>query len=87
MVNTARKKENDHDNAKNAKKDGGQHEEIERAKYNITSCRSRKTIQDSLPSRRAGVSKLRNYSCSWPTETLTRAIRGFFAGTAMTCGN
>jgi len=64
MINTARKKENDHDNAKNEKKDGEQHEEIERAKYNITSCRSRKTIQDSLPSRRAGVSELRNYSCS-----------------------
>lgn len=36
---------------------------------------------------RGGVSELRNYSCSWPTETLTRAIRGLFIGTTVTGGN
>lgn len=48
-VNTPRKKADD---AKNAKKNGEQRRGRDRAKYNITSGGSRKTIQDSLPSRR-----------------------------------
>lgn len=86
-VNTPRKKEIDRD-AKNAKKKGEQRGGRDRERNSSITLRVAGVVKlFKTHCRRGGVSKLRNYSCSWPTETLTHAIRGLFIGTTVTRGN